>query len=42
VGSVSSAPKQDNESYLKARNKFPLCMDKSGPQTKANSMFKEI
>jgi hypothetical protein len=42
VGSVYSAPKQDNESYLKARKKFPLCMKKSGPQTKANSTFQEI
>jgi hypothetical protein len=42
VGSVSSAPKQDNESYLKARKKFPLCIEKSGPQTKANSIFQEI
>jgi hypothetical protein len=42
VGSVSLAPKQDSESYLKARKKFPLCMKKSGPQTKANSMFQEI
>jgi hypothetical protein len=33
VGSVSSAPKQDNVCYLKARKKFPLCMDTYGPQT---------
>jgi hypothetical protein len=42
VGYVSSAHKQDNVSYFKARKKFPLCMKKSGPQTKANGMFQEI
>jgi hypothetical protein len=42
LGSVSSAPNQDNVSYLRARKKFPFCMDKYGPQTKANSMFQEI